>query len=252
MSVYQLPSAVLSDEQLRDNTNITAEPEIDQSTLVISQRPVTYSPKLLYTFTSRAYFTSPNNRRIPERFLDSFRPYYRRTDIASAVVDDRSKVLIGRRSVESVIEYIRYDDTDPIIERDAIQNNTSFAVVKYGTEEEQRLLDLNSHVEPVYQIIIPERNFTEANSYYQESTKNNGISYDSLSSLGSISQEDITVSATAGSITGLITEATEVIADAGGVTSRSRSIETTGVSEEVAKRTSDGTTTTATVTTSGY
>ena len=230
----------------RSNLDITATPENDQSTLVISQRPVTYSPRLLYTFISRAYFTSPTTERIPERFLDSFRPYYRATNISSVVIDDKSKVLISRMSVESIIEYIRYDDVDPTIERNGRQGNVSFAVVKYGREEEQKLLDLNSHVEPVYQITIPQNNFMEANTYYQESTKNNDISYDSLSSLGSVSQEGFTISATTGSVTGLITEQTQVITDVGGLSTagRDRTITNTGATR--ATITSDR------VTTSGY
>ena len=48
------------------------------------------------------------------------------------------------------------------------------------------------------------------------------IPYDSLSSLGEISQETITVSELTGSVTGLITEQAETITDVGGLSGAGR------------------------------
>ena len=86
----------------------------------------------------------------------------------------------------------------------------------------------------------------------QRSVKIEPISYDSISSLGEISQELITISATTGSVTGLITEQTQVITDVGGLSTagRDRTITNTGVSTQIQSEIAigDG----GTVTTSGY
>ena len=74
--------------------------------------------------------------------------------------------------------------------------------------------------------------------------ENNGMQYNSLSSLGEFAQEDFIVTATTGSATELITTATEQISDVGGTISRDRTIESQDVRV--------GGSTTQTVTTSGY
>jgi len=80
----------------------------------------------------------------------------------------------------------------------------------------------------------------------QAVVENLPISYDTLSSLGEPTQEQLTVSAVTGSATGLITEETETVTDVGGLSGagRDRTIESTGVTV--------GSTSTRTVTTSGY
>ena len=75
------------------------------------------------------------------------------------------------------------------------------------------------------------------------------ISYQSLSSLGEIAEESITISATTGSVTGLIIEQSETITDVGGVVARGRRDAAGNVTTTV---TTGGSTTTTTVTTSGY
>jgi len=77
-------------------------------------------------------------------------------------------------------------------------------------------------------------------------SKQSMIEYDSISSLGSISQETITISTTTGSITGLITEQAQTITDIGGLSTAGRSREIANTNVRIAG--TSGTT----VTTSGY
>jgi len=117
----------------------------------------------------------------------------------------------------------------------------------YSEEEKQRLQSLYGDEEPVLQIDLDETP-TRADIGIQNSVVGEQISYNSLSSLGAISQEGFTISATTGSVTGLITEEAETITDVGGLSGagRDREIESTDV---VFTELITGTTT---VTTRGY
>jgi hypothetical protein len=65
------------------------------------------------------------------------------------------------------------------------------------------------------------------------------FSYDSLSSLGPISSEGFTISSTSATDTEDIESGTEVITDVGGVVSRDRAIDQSGVSSEIVDRVRD-------------
>jgi hypothetical protein len=83
-------------------------------------------------------------------------------------------------------------------------------------------------------------------STHQNSIAPEEINYNSLSSLGSISDESFTISATTGSVGELIVQDTETFSDVGGLSGggRNREIESTGVTI--------GSTSTRNVRTSGY
>jgi hypothetical protein len=107
------------------------------------------------------------------------------------------------------------------------QGDNSY-LFSYSEEEKQRLQSLYGDEEPVLQIDLDETP-TRADIGIQNSVVGEQISYNSLSSLGAISQEGFTISATTGSVTGLITEEAETITDVGGLSGagRDRTIEST-------------------------
>lgn len=107
----------------------------------------------------------------------------------------------------------------------ATPNINSFS---YSQEERERLEKLYGDIEPSLQVSLDEAPIRE-DIGIQNSVVGEQISYNSLSSLGAISQEGFTVSATTGSVTGLITEQTETITDVGGLSGagRDRTIEST-------------------------
>jgi hypothetical protein len=115
----------------------------------------------------------------------------------------------------------------------------------YSEKEKQRLQSLYGDVEPFMQIDLNETP-TIADIGIQNSITGEKISYDSLSSLGSVSQEGFTISAATGSITGLITEQAQVITDVGGLSTGGRSRDIDNTDSKFAP------TTATNVTTSGY
>lgn len=123
--------------------------------------------------------------------------------------------------------------------------------IEYASaSEEERLKFLYGAVEPEIQITLDEAALPS--SLFQNEIQTNEISYESISSMGAATQEELTVSATTGSVTGLITEQTETITDVGGVVARGRR---TGGPETLTTTVTDsatGATTTYEVTTSGY
>jgi hypothetical protein len=145
---------------------------------------------------------------------DLYTNYYSITEVDTDFVEVES---VGTPSNETVV-YIDYDQS----ELDILEN-------KYTTE-------------PLSFLLEQVANFSfERGEGDTSNTRQSMIDYDSISSLGAISDETITISATTGSATGLITEQAETITDVGGLSGagRGRTIEGGGV---------DG----ANVTTSGY
>jgi hypothetical protein len=135
---------------------------------------------------------------------------------------------------------------------DANKNSGGQIGFVYNPEQMEFLEQSYGDVEPFIQIDLNETP-TRADIGIQNSITGEKISYDSLSSLGSVSQEGFTISATTGSVTGLITEQTQVITDVGGLSTggRDRTITNTGVSTQIQSEVASGVVTDA-VTTSGY
>ena len=96
-----------------------------------------------------------------------------------------------------------------------------FYKIEYDNlKEEERLNFLYGFEEPEISILIEERD--ETPSTYQNYLEHDSISYDSLGSLGNITQESFTVSATTGSATELITDESQQISDTGGLSTAGR------------------------------
>lgn len=111
-----------------------------------------------------------------------------------------------------------------------------FPVTKYtyshSVIERQRLDDLYSDDNNVsLQIDLTQRDVAQTSP--QNMVQTSRISYDSVSSLGSISSESFVISSTSATDTEDIEFGTEVITDVGGVVSRDRELYNTGVSGEI-------------------
>ena len=179
--------------------------------------------------TSDVFFgfieTDPLNDAIEQKQIE-FLPFFDR------IVNEDDTILRDYGAIAEEIELLR-DPFEP----------GKFGI-KYSEAEEQKLSSRYSFVEPQLQITL--ESSVANNSVYQNSIQPIELTFDSLSSLGPVAQETITVTATTGSVTGLITEQAETITDVGGLSGggRDREIQSTGVDV--------GSTSTRTVTTSGY
>jgi hypothetical protein len=126
---------------------------------------------------------------------DLYTNYYSITEVDTDFVEVESA---GTPSNETVV-YIDYDQS----ELDILEN-------KYTTE-------------PLSFLLEQVANFSfERGEGDTSNTRQSMIDYDSISSLGAISDETITISATTGSATGLITEQAETITDVGGLSGAGR------------------------------
>ncbi len=177
------------------------------------------------------------------RFFDTYEFTFGSTDAESrerlifSIIRLRTRDSLG----QAIDEYYSFEDDDVKLPPDGGR------ILQYGQGEDEFLQNLYSDVEPELQISLDPTPIN--NNIHQASVPIRPIPFDSLSSLGEISQEGFTVSAATGSDTGLITEQTETITDVGGVVARGRRDTAGDVTTTV---TTGGTTTTTTVTTSGY
>lgn len=94
-------------------------------------------------------------------------------------------------------------------------------IMDYTPQQMDFLEQTYGDTEPELQLNLQSEQ-TPSNIGIQNSVVGEQISYNSLSSLGAISQEGFTISATTGSVTGLITEQTETITDVGGLSGAGR------------------------------
>ena len=126
------------------------------------------------------------------------------------------KLRARSRDGDTIEEYYTFEDND--VAGTSTQN--------YSTSEIEFFRSRYAPAQPENQVDLtpPAGNFNSS----QAVIENNGMQYNSLSSLGEFAQEDFIVTATTGSATELITTATEQISDAGGTISRDREITSTG------------------------
>lgn len=118
----------------------------------------------------------------------------------------------------------------------------------YSEDEINRLNNLYGSFEPQFQFSLPSQDEIPPG---QNNVNSIELSYDSLSSLGSITTESFSVTANTGSTTGLILESKERISDIGGVSGAglSRTINNLGSTIDTS---SDSSIDSSIVTTSGY
>lgn len=116
-------------------------------------------------------------------------------------------------------------------DNDELASNETAISIRYD-ERELRILENKYTTEPLSFLLEQAVNFSfERGEGDTSNTRQGMIDYDSISSLGAISDETVTISATTGSVTGLITEQAETITDVGGLSGagRDRTIEGGGV-----------------------
>lgn len=202
-----------------------------------------------------------------DRYIENFQPnfteyYVQPTEPMDAFVERVNSLSLEQETVKiSFVEegdiksYFTIEsetfDIEPF--STAGQQDGGRIVFVYNPEQIEFLEQNYGDVEPTIQINLNETP-TRADIGIQNSITGEKISYDSLSSLGSVSQEGFTISATTGSVTGLITEQTQVITDVGGLSTggRDRTIINTGVSTQIQADADGAGISTSAVTTSGY
>jgi len=184
-------------------------------------------------------------RSIPKNENERFFDTYSLSNFATISDEDVDRLLfsitkISSRNVdgELIAEYYTFEDDDV----------TGREPLRYSSNEIEFFRSRYAPVIPEIQVdlTLPAGNFNSS----QAVVENDGMQYDSLSSLGGFVQENFIVTATTGSATELITTATEQISDVGGTISRDREVTSTGVRLTNADGTSVAST--RTVTTSGY
>lgn len=185
------------------------------------------------------------------RFYDSYN-----LEFGALQEDKREKLIfsiIKLNTVDSleqnITEYYSFEDAEVGIQEQGIvdvSNDLRLYRLIYSSDEEQFLNNLYGSEEPNFDFtLVP----STPNDLQQSSIPPLLAEYSSISSLGPISSETLTISTVTGSATGLITSQVETITDIGGVLARGRRDETgvitttTGVGSAA---------TTRTVRTSGY
>ena len=201
---------------------------------------------LLFTEGQFARFLSSIEKEPEQRFFDSYTFIFEYLE-----QDEKDEILfsiIRQATIDSIgnqiKEYYTFEDT-------AVRRKSDGTLI-YGSSELDFLLQNYAPSEPQLQISLDEE--TLSNISFQNSIPTDPISYDSLSSLGNITQESFTISVTIGSATELITEEAETVTDVGGLSStgRNRTIGNTGVSSQISASAASAGVSTSTVRTSGY
>ncbi len=137
-----------------------------------------------------------------------------------------TKLITEDRNENEIREYYTFEDFE--VTRNLTGDRVGY--LDYDPSEIDFLRQRYGPVPPQLQITLEVVQDTRIPS--QAFIENLPISYDTLSSLGEVTQEQLTVSAVTGSATGLITEETETVTDVGGLSGagRDRAIENTGAS----------------------
>jgi len=195
------------------------------SDFVVKSRLIAFNIETSYDNPTEV---GPSNNIAPNLVedLESFFLICHQTDSSTGL-----KLYFGVEEEE--IKIIEIQDEDP-------EDKIFTKRIVYSDSEIDKLNTLYGSVEPEFQFSLPPQ--TEIPPA-QNSVKSDELSYDSLSFLGNITNEEFSVTAATGSATGLIIESRQQISDVGGLSGagRDRTIASTGVS------TGD-----VTVTTSGY
>jgi hypothetical protein len=217
-------------------------------------------------------FYQPNNRILQKVLND--RDYYFMTDFSTQAVfssirptfdldsiEDREFLILSSRHTNEDGQILRkYEGLEESQVLFSVPSQLSHEKYEtrftYGSSERQRLQDLYGEEDAV--LLLSTENEPPSRTINQNSVKIEKISYDSISSLGTINQETLVISSAGGSEEELITSPDERIIDAGGVNLRNNTIANRNVTMEVPVETDpfgrpapdslDGTT----VTTSGY
>ena len=114
---------------------------------------------------------------------------------------------------------------------------------KFSETKKNTLIDLYGKPETAPSLptfVLPPEEQEALDIEAQSVIRNNIISYDSLSSLGDVAVENLSVSSEGGTLTVQTTSETEVVEDVGGVTSFARGVDRSETGASRGTRTVDG------------
>lgn len=184
--------------------------------------------------TEQEYIISSLEKLPEQRFLTSFNPSYKSLGRTSFEYNQDGSCFIYRKqiTISSAEEPIasgpiirdtgvRLPEFNILEEQPLIFEGLETVSITYSENEKNSLERLYGPNPPILQVDLEEIPI-RGDIGIQNSVIGEQISYNSLSSLGAISQEGFTISATTGSVTGLITEQTETITDVGGLSGAGR------------------------------
>lgn len=166
------------------------------------------------------------------KYLNFFSPRWTKSETFSDQLPENRLFLISREKVtladdSSMYDYISVEEEEVVIEVVGVSQDLSSKAfsISYGPKETERLFSLYANAVPQLQVTLDEDPLG-ATATTTNSVKGDGLTFNSLSSLGPISQETLTLSVTSDSEGIAIEQREAVVTDVGGVT-------TTGVRRNV-------------------
>tara|TARA_R110000851_G_scaffold126345_1_gene257685 strand:+ start:4512 stop:5240 length:729 start_codon:yes stop_codon:yes gene_type:complete len=192
-----------------------------------------------------------------KKYINSFIPLWSEAAREESIPDDRL-FLISKEHIELddgsfMYDYTSIEEQEITIETTGVEGDlsTASATILYGPKEVQRLVSLYGVVTPQLQVTLDE-DPSGATAITTNSVKGDGLTFNSLSSLGPISQETLTLSVTSDSEGTAIEQREAVVTDVGGVTTANvrESLKVDG--DLKVRATSAGITSGTTTITSGY
>lgn len=200
---------------------------------------------------------TPNNRK----YIDTLRWEWfpKSSAIAQDKILDRlfliSKEYIELDDRSSMYDYTSIEEEEVVIEVAGVSQDLSSKTfsISYGPKELERMVFLYGVPAPQLQVTLDEDPVDEA-AMTTNSVKGDGLTFDTLSSLGPISQEGFTLSVTSDSEGTAIEQREAVVTDVGGVTTTgARENDQSTFGDELLERAREaGITSTTTTITGGY
>lgn len=165
------------------------------------------------------------------KYINSFMPLWSEDILEGAIPEDKL-FLISRERIDLddgsfMFDYTSIEEEEVSIEGVGVEADLSFAsaAISYGPKEAERLISLYGNAPVELQITLEEEPLAST-VITTNSIQGEDISFNSLSSLGPISQESLTLTVVSDSEGEAIEQREAVITDVGGVT-------TTGVRRNV-------------------
>ena len=210
---------------------LSFDPE-EPSENIISELPGGGQAQVLISKNSiiKTFIKSPANRK----YINTFVPIWSQ-DVFSfdSANPDTGRFLIAREMVTIddtfMYDYISIEEEEvninllpsgeTYIDEDGIERSDiskRFLTISYGPKEAERLFSLYANAVPQLQVTLDE-DPSGATAITTNSVKGDGLTFNSLSSLGPISQETLTLSVTSDSEGTAIEQREAVVTDVGGL-----------------------------------
>lgn len=191
-------------------------------------------------------------------YVNSFKPRWTKSEIISDQLPENRLFLISREKVtldddSSMYDYISVEEEEIVIKTVGVTPDLSSKTlsISYGPKETERLFSLYANAVPQLQVTLDEDPLG-ATATTTNSVKGDGLTFNSLSSLGPISQETLTLNVVSDLEGQIIEQREAVVTDVGGVTTTGTR-ESLRVDRDLRRRARDAGITSGTTTiTSGY